>query len=177
MSELTTIARPYARAAFDFALERDEIGVWQEKLIVLNEIVQNNMILNILNDSSNKNIVYDIILSIFGDELDIHFGNFIKIMLINNRLMVIPEVIKLYIYYVKSKEGRIDVEVISAIMLDEEQKNNISQKLEERLSKKVNLQCSVDKDLIAGAVIKVEDTVIDRSVSSKLHRLYTAIQS
>ncbi|MCV5662658.1 ATP synthase F1 subunit delta, partial [Escherichia coli] len=71
----------------------------------------------------------------------------------------------------------IDVEVISASELSDEQLANIGSKLEARLERKVKLNCSVDETLLGGVIIRAGDLVIDDSARGRLNRLSDALQS
>jgi F-type H+-transporting ATPase subunit delta len=74
-------------------------------------------------------------------------------------------------------EKEIDVEVTSAVELSEEQLAEISNKLELRLERKVQLNCSIDETLLSGVIIRAGDLVIDNSARGRLDRLSDALQS
>lgn len=65
----------------------------------------------------------------------------------------------------------IDIEVFSAIPLNENQKKKIIFALEKRLQLKVTLNCKIDESILAGVIIRHGDRVIDGSVSNRLKRL------
>ena len=67
--------------------------------------------------------------------------------------------------------------MISAIELTDQQKANIQASLEQRLARKVKLNCSIDASLMAGVLIKAGDLVIDGTVRCKLDRMADALQS
>jgi len=67
--------------------------------------------------------------------------------------------------------------VISATELSDEQLVNISTKLEQRLERKVQLNCSIDETLLGGVIIRAGDLVIDNSARGRLNRLSDALQS
>ena len=77
----------------------------------------------------------------------------------------------------KEHEKEVDVEVISASELSDEQLANIGSKLEARLERKVKLNCSVDETLLGGVIIRAGDLVIDDSARGRLNRLSDALQS
>lgn len=74
-------------------------------------------------------------------------------------------------------ESTVDVEVTSAIELTKQQLANISAAMEKRLSRKVKLNCKIDKSVIAGMIIRAGDLVIDGSVRGRLERLTDVLQS
>lgn len=177
MSELTTVARPYAKAAFDFALESADIAKWQEMLVFTGDVVENDDMHNILSSAIAPEKLAELFNSICEEQLNIHGQNFIKVLADNNRLSVLPDILKHFNMLKADYDKEVDVEVISAIKLSAAQTKKMSAALEKRLARKVKLNCSVDPELVAGVIIKAGDTVIDGSVHSKLNRLSDALQA
>ncbi|MCE1658621.1 ATP synthase F1 subunit delta, partial [Enterobacter hormaechei] len=99
--------------------------------------------------------------AICGEQVDEHAQNFIRVMAENGRLLALPEVLQQFIQLRASLESTVDVEVISATELREQQLAKISVAMEKRLSRKVKLNCKIDKSVIAGVVVRAGDLVID----------------
>jgi len=177
MSELTTVARPYARAAFEFAVESNKIEAWSAMLSFTAEVVNNPTIAVILKGDKAAQELADLFINICEGQLDENGLNFVKIMAENGRLSVLPRVAELYAELESEHNKTINVDVVSAYVLSEKQKTELSASLEKRLARKVNLNCSIDKTLIAGMVISAGDLVIDSSASGQLNRLSNALQS
>lgn len=95
----------------------------------------------------------------------------------NDRLSTLPEVLSQFIQLRAVLESTVDVEVTSAIELTKQQLANISAAMEKRLSRKVKLNCKIDKSVIAGMIIRAGDLVIDGSVRGRLERLTDVLQS
>jgi F-type H+-transporting ATPase subunit delta len=72
-------------------------------------------------------------------------------------------------------EKTMDVEISSAFEVTQSEKESLSQALNTKLQREINLETSVDKSLLGGVVIKAEDTVIDDSVRGKLQKLSNAL--
>lgn len=177
MSELTTVARPYAKAAFDFAIESAEIAKWQEMLVFASEVAKNSDIRDLLASAMAPQQVAELFNSICEEQLNTHGQNFIKVLADNNRLSALPDISVQFNILKSEYDKEIEVDVISAIQLSSEQIGIMSAALEKRLARKVKLNCSVDPKLVAGIIIKAGDTVIDGSVHSKLNRLSDALQA
>ncbi|MFW3316363.1 ATP synthase F1 subunit delta, partial [Escherichia coli] len=94
-----------------------------------------------------------------------------------DRLSTLPEVLSQFIQLRAVLESTVDVEVTSAIELTKQQLANISAAMEKRLSRKVKLNCKIDKSVIAGMIIRAGDLVIDGSVRGRLERLTDVLQS
>ena len=177
MSELTTIARPYAKAAFDYAVEQKIIAGWQEMLVFAAQVAQNPDIKNLMSGAVAPESLAEIFNKICGEQLDQHGQNLVKVLAENKRLQALPDIAELFSEFKAEFDKEIEVDVTSATELNAKQQADISAALEKRLARKVKLNCSVDPTLIAGVVIKAGDTVIDGSVKSKLNRLTDALQA
>lgn len=177
MADLITIARPYAKAAFDFAVERDGIEAWQKMLILASHVSEDEQIQSVLTSDMKPNSVANLFISICKEELDEYRTNFIKVMAENKRLALLPDVLSLFMQYCLERESVANVDVISAAPLTDSQLNKITAAVEQRLSRKVKLKCHIDKSIISGFIIRSGDMVIDSSIRGRLNRLSDALQS
>ncbi len=177
MSELTTVARPYARAAFEFASDNNNIEDWYEMLVFASAIVENPTMAKILKSDRAKQEVGKLFIDICADQLDKNGQNLINVMVENGRLSVLPKVTELFSELVRKCKKEIDVNVVSAYALSKKQKTQLTQSLEKRLALKVNINCSIDKTLITGMMITAGDLVIDSTAKSQLNRLLNTLQS
>ena len=177
MSELTTIARPYAQAAFDYAVENKTIAQWQEMLFFAAEVSENETIKAYLTGSVAADKLAEIFNGVCGEQLDQHGQNLIKVLADNRRLQALPKISALFNQLKADFDKEIDVDVTSAVKLNKKQQTALGKSLETRLARKVKLNCSVDPELVAGVLIKAGDTVIDGSLRSKLNRLSDALQA
>ena len=176
MSELTTIARPYARAAFDFAVEHNAIEKWQKMLGFTAEVVKNPDVENFLNGSFSADKVAETVISICGDQLDQYGQNFIRLMAENKRLTVLPAVLNEFQHFVEEHQAIAEVQIISAQPLSAAQQEKIAAAMEKKLARKVKLNCNIDNSLIAGIIIRTDDFVIDGSSRGQLARLANELQ-
>ncbi|MBY6226534.1 F0F1 ATP synthase subunit delta [Ferrimonas balearica] len=177
MSELTTVARPYAKAAFEFAVEKQAVDQWAQMLAFLAEVTVNETVADLLSGQVNAEQLAQIFIQIGGEQIDEHGQNLIKVMAENGRLVALPAVAQQFIELREEWQKEITAEVQSAVKLSDEQQANIAASLEQRLARKVKLNCSVNPELIAGVVITAGDLVIDGSVRGKLSRLSDTLQS
>ncbi|MBT1446214.1 F0F1 ATP synthase subunit delta [Shewanella sp. JM162201] len=177
MAELTTIARPYAKAAFDFAVEKQAVESWAEMLGFAALVSENDTMRPLLAGSMASCALAKLFIDVCGEQLNEHGQNLVKVMAENGRLEVLPAVSQLFAEYRLEWAKEVEADVVSATELTEAQKQQISVSLEKRLARKVKLNCSVDAGLIAGVIIKAGDLVIDGSVRGKLARLSDKLQS
>ena len=106
-----------------------------------------------------------------GDELDSSAKLFLQALAEHNRLPLLPEVLTQFEELKAKEEESIDVEVLSAFELTETQVEEIKSTLNKRFDKQINIESSVDKTLIGGAIIRAGDLVIDGSARGKLTKL------
>jgi len=177
MSELTTVARPYAKAAFDFAVEAKAVDAWLEMLVFAAEVSKDDTIKGFLSGGASVEQAQDIFLKVCDEQLNSEGQNFIKVMAENGRLSVLPQVVTQFSELKAEHEKTILVDVTSAVELTADKLTSLSTALEKRLDRKVKLNCIVDTSIVSGLVIKAGDMVIDGSVRNKLNRLATAMQS
>ena len=177
MAEISTIARPYAKAAFDFAVEHKAIEDWAEMLNFAALVSENESIKPLLGGSLASAKLASLFIEVCGEQVNAQGQNLIKVMAENGRLEILPEVSLLFAEYRNEWAKEVEATVVSATELTSEQQEQISVSLEKRLARKVKLNCSVDASLIGGVIIKSGDLVIDGSVSGNLSRLSDKLQS
>ncbi|ENY72365.1 F0F1 ATP synthase subunit delta [Aeromonas diversa CDC 2478-85] len=177
MSELTTIARPYAKAAFDFAVEQKAIAQWQEMLEFAALVAENDTVAALISGAMAADQLANVFVGVCGEQLNEHGQNLIRVMAENGRLSVLPAVVAEFHLLKAELEKSIEAELVSAVELTEQQKANLQASLEKRLARKVKLNCSTDASLMAGVLIKAGDLVIDGSLRGKLDRMADALQS
>lgn len=181
MSELTTIARPYAKAVFDFAIEQRSIDKstvkkWEEMLGFLAEVVENDTMKDFLTSSFSAEKLADMVISICGEQVDQYGQNLIRLMAENKRLTVLPIVFKEFQHYVEEYNAIAEVQVTSAQPLSIAQQEKVAAAMEKKLARKIKLNCNVDTSLIAGVIIRTDDFVIDGSSRGQLNRLANELQ-
>ncbi len=182
MSQLTTVARPYAKAAFDFALEKsvvetNAIDVWLNQLTFAAEVSKNPTIHDYISGGASTEQAITLFLNVCGEQVNDQGKNFLKIMAENKRLLVLPQVLSQFADLKAEHEQTIVVDVTSAVDLKTAQTTSLSAALEQRFARKVKLNCKVDASILSGLIIKAGDTVIDGSIQGKLNRLATTLQS
>lgn len=176
-AELATIARPYARAAFSTALDQSEgLVTWSGMLMLLAATASEKTVREALDDPllSGEDEA-KLLTNILGDELNREAKNFVSVLADFGRIALLPEIAEMFELLKANHEKTMEVEITSAYELNDSEKANLSAALENRLQRKINLETTVDSQLIGGAVIKAEDTVIDNSVRGKLQKMSHAL--
>lgn len=177
MSELTTIARPYAKAAFELAVEKGNVDAWNDMLFFAGQVASDEQVASLLASMPTAAEQTDVLLKVCSEQLNEQGQNLIKLMAENERLAAIPAVADIFAEFKAEYDKEIDVDVISATELAGEQQDKLVAALEKRFARKVKLNCSIDEAVVSGLVIKAGDTVIDGTVRGKLDRLAASLQS
>ncbi len=176
MSSLTTLARPYAKAAFELAQGEQALARWDEMLGMASSIVTDDSMTNLLEspDVSNDQVL-SIITETTGGAFDGRFLDFLSVLAINARLPLLPQVTKLYRELRDEAEKRLSVKVISAIPLDQDQADRMRDALARRFECEIELNNEIDAGVIGGAVVYAGDQVIDGSLRGRLQKLSNSL--
>ncbi|WP_018278044.1 F0F1 ATP synthase subunit delta [Teredinibacter turnerae] len=176
MAELTTLARPYAKAAFEHALQAKSLEAWASALVTAAAVAQDDKVQALLSSpsftSSAKAATF---ISLCTEELDESQQNFLTVLSENNRLPLLPEIASLFAAFKANYEKAVDVQVSSAYEIDDAVQEKLAASLSKKLDRQVSLHADVDTSLIGGAVVRAGDTVIDLSVKGKLAQLADAM--
>lgn len=176
MSELTTAARPYARAAFDIANTHGEQQQWTDMLGFMSAVAHDPTMSALLDSPGlSQAQAADIFISVCEEKIDQRAKNFVKLLAENDRIKLLPEITALYEHYRADAEGSVDAEVISAQEINDAQLSKIAASLKTRLGKEVRLTSKIDASLIGGAIVRAGDLVIDGSLSGRLDKLSTTL--
>ena len=178
MAELSTLARPYARAAFEFARDRDELGPWSAQLTLAAAVTLDDTMAQALsNPALTAEQQAKMLRDVCGDSLDGHGENFVGILASNKRLTLLPEISALFEQYKANQEKTVDVLVYSAFEVAEQTEQTLARVLRTKLEREVKVDCVVDKKLLGGVLIRAGDLVIDGSVRGRLNKLAEAMNS
>jgi len=178
MAELSTLARPYAKAAFEYAVEAKDVQGWSDSLSLAASVAQQPAVEKLLSSPSATAVKQaEAVQNICGDELATACQNFISILSENRRLQLLPQISQQFEIMKANLEKAVDVDVVAASKLNAAQQKALSEALSAKLERKVNLQVSLDKSLLGGAVIRAGDTVIDGSIRGRLTKLAETLNS
>ncbi|WP_150464864.1 F0F1 ATP synthase subunit delta [Francisella sp. SYW-2] len=174
MTNLSVIAKPYAKAAFEFANEYNLLQEWSKHLQSFSELVQDDSVAAII---ANPEISQDEIVSAVKGQLDVKFYNFVALIAENKKLSILPE-IAFQFETIKNTHNNIKVaDVTLAYKADKSTLTKLKAKLEEKFNCTIEMNVSVDPVIVGGTVIKVGDTVIDDSVSGRIETLKSILLS
>lgn len=176
--ELNTCARPYARAAFEYARSAARLTEWSAMLSLCASVCSftkvNNMLSNPrLSGAEQAQTMIDLC----HESLDSPFKNFLRILSEHRRLILLPGIAALYARLQAEEERSQQVLVVSARPLSQQQQDRLAEKMAARLGCSVRLETEIDSSILGGVIVKAGDLVIDGSLRARLSKLAEAMIS
>ena len=177
MAEPSTIARPYAEAAFRLADAQGKLAEWSATLANLSAVAADERVRAAIGDPNFPAAkVAGLFIGILTGKLTGEGENFVRVLAENGRLDVLAEIRTQYEVLRNEREGVVEAEVYSAFEMDQAQVADLVARLEKKTGRKVKARVSVDKSLIGGVKIVIGDKVIDGSARAQLAALETALK-
>ena len=178
MAEPSTIARPYAEAAFKLADAQGKLADWSAALGNLAAVAADGRVRAAIGDPNlSAAQVAGLLLAILAGKLSGEAENFVRVLAENGRLDVVQDIHAQFQALRNEREGTVEAEVISAFELDQAQIADLVARLEKKTGRKVKAKVSVDKSLIGGVKVVIGDKVIDGSARAQLGALEIALKS
>ena len=178
MAEPSTVARPYAEAAFKLADGAGALAKWSEMLAALAAVAQDARVLVAIGDPNQPDAkVAGLFISVLSGKLTGEAENFVRVLAQNDRLQLLPEIRKQFEALKNEREGVVEAEVQSAFELSDAQLADLVQRLEKKTGRKVRTKVTVDRELIGGVKVVLGDKVIDGSARAQLGALETALKA
>ena len=172
MAELPTLARPYAKAAFEYARKADDLNTWSSALAVVAAVSEQASVARLLDSPALMAEQKAAVLTeVCGDQLKPKVKAFVAILAENKRLGLLPTIRSIFENLKAQQEKFADVQLVSAFALDSNVEKALVKKLKTVLISDVSLNTEIDPSLLGGVVIRTGDTVIDGSVKGRLNKL------
>jgi len=176
MSSLTTLARPYAKAAFELAQSEQALAAWGDMLSLASEIVVEESMTAVLeNPHVSDSQAVKIITETAGEAFNDRFRDFLSVLAANGRMLLLPQITSLYQRLREEAEKRMRVKVVSALPLDDDQAARMREALARRFDREIELESEIDADVIGGAVVYAGDQVIDGSLRGRVQKLSNSL--
>ena len=175
MSETLTLARPYARAAFETASKQNALAAWSEKLGFAAQLISDARVGALVGNPRLGNAELTGLLLPPNETVDSPFATFLTLLVENRRALLLPDIAALFEQLKRDAERVLKVTLRSATAVSPEQAQSIKTALKKRFGREIELETRVDPNVIGGAVIDAGDIVIDGSVRGRLARLESAL--
>lgn len=171
MSSAESLARPYARAAFDLARESNALAEWSSKLQFAAAVARDAQVQTLI---GNPAFGGEKLVGLFlpqGENTGSAFANFVATLAANRRLPILADVADGFAALKRADEGVLKVTVRAAVALEAAQSDALKASLARRFGRQIELTSVIDESVIGGAIIDAGETVIDGSVRGRLERL------
>ena len=185
MADNNTVARPYAQAVFEVARENDALAELSATLSAAKALLGDGQVVTFLGQPSlNDGQRLEFLQGLFAEAVgkgsvfaggSQHGTNFLKLLLENGRVAVLPEISEQFEALKAKVENSIDAVITSAAPVSEAQQKAIASSLSKKLGRDVRISTQIDENLIGGAVIRAGDVVIDGSLRARLEGLANAL--
>ena len=176
MSELSTLARPYAEAVFRLAQNENDLAGWSSRVATLAAIVSDAQMANLIADPAiSVDRIVALMVEVAGASLGERGANFVKVLADNDRLSLLPEIATQFETLKARAEGTLEATITSAQPLSQPQIDDLVAGLKAKFNRAVNVQVAVDESLIGGAIVTIGDQVIDGSVKGRLEKMAFAL--
>ncbi len=178
MAELTTIARPYAEAAFALARERNALPAWSGMLKLASAVVADPRVAGALdNPRFDAGAKESLLLSICGDRLDAEGRNFVRVLVEADRVAVLPAISQLFEALKNDADGVAKATIETAYPLEGGDLAELTAALARRFGRTIEATVVVNPELIGGARVTVGDNVIDATVAEQLRAMAAQLQA
>jgi F-type H+-transporting ATPase subunit delta len=185
VADNNTVARPYAQAVFEVAQENAALDELSTSLAAARDLLADGQVVTFLgqpslNDGQRLEFLQGLFAEAVGKDSVFaggsqHGTNFLKLLLENGRVGVLPEISEQFEALKAKVENSIDAVITAAAPLSEAQEKAIAGSLAEKLGRDVRISTQIDENLIGGAVIRAGDVVIDGSLRARLEGLANAL--
>ncbi len=175
-----TIASRYATALIETSHEAGVLGVVESNLNDLAAMMESSADLRMLVSSPvyGRDSITGAVQEL-ARKADFHplTINFLGVLAVNGRLNSLSHILKAFAFEVSKRKGEIRAQVLTAFPLNAEQERALQDALKKSVGFKVQLEMSVDREILGGMIVTIGSRMIDDSVKSKLEALKRAMSA
>ena len=172
MIELTPLARPYAKALFESAIESNSTDEMAVELKTMAAAAMTEGIINTIeNPTLSRKEIVEILVNLFEESVSDTAKKLIEILAENKRLNLLEPIYSIYQDLLEKHKEQKSIEVFVAVEPGDEAKESIEQKLKSTYGKDANIYFSKDPAMMGGLSIKIGDETLDLSIKGKINKL------
>jgi F-type H+-transporting ATPase subunit delta len=163
--------RRYAQAVFEIARETNELEQWQTDLQKISGAVEDKEFLAALESPKIKLADKTKFLNRRLQDMNPLVMNLVYLLIARSGIGMIGDITAEYQRLLDSYRGIEPAEVITAVPLDEKDKQKLTERLSAVVGKQVVLKAEVDPEILGGIIARVGGKLLDGSTRSKLAAL------
>jgi len=173
------VAKKYARALMLSVTEKNMVDRAQTQFVGLQPLVtEDDKLLNFLTAPQiPEERKTDLVHSVFGDHIDKLFVEFLLVLVDKHRINYLPEIIEEFERLVKAEKGILAATAITAIPIDQSEREKLMAKLAAKSSMKIELEEKVDPSIIGGMIVILHNEIIDGSIRYQLEQINDSLAS
>jgi F-type H+-transporting ATPase subunit delta len=176
MAEISTLARPYAKAVFELARDANKLADWSAMLAGLAQAVRDPKVAAAIGHPSiGRGQMAELLIQTFGDKFSKQSQNLLRLLGEYSRLKLAPVIAEQFEALRAEHEQRVEVEIVSAAPVDPAQQQTLTAAIRKRLARDVHIEWKTDEKLVAGALVRAGDLVIDGTLAGELEQLRMAL--
>ena len=176
MAELTTVARPYAEAAFRASVEAKDVAGYGEKLKLFGAAAGTHEAASLLgNPKVSAKEKAELLFAVAGGNVPDVLQNLANTLIENQRATLLPFISEHFARLQREHDGVVKALITSAFPLSDADIASLIDGLARKYGKRVEAEVKVDASLIGGARVQVGDVVIHASVRDTLDKMVVAL--
>lgn len=170
----TIVASRYAKSLLDLSIEKNILDKVNSDMVQLSEIcAESKDLVTVLNNPTinavKKSEVFN---ALFKGKIEDVSLDFIQLITKNSRETLLPVIAQSFTKLYKEHNNILDVELISAVALDDAAKSKIMDKVKAKFEgSTIQITEKIDESILGGFIVKIGDKQIDSSVASQLSNL------
>ena len=168
-----SIARPYAKAAFEFALDKNQVQEWNTFLDILNHVISDDKIASTLQLPEYKDEkAVALLLKLTEGFLPANGENFLRVVAMNKRLLILPAVASQFGDLLSEHQKQLHIDITTAVKLSNDEQNSLNTALKQHFNKAISVSFDVDEAILGGVIVRTGgDHVIDGSLAHQVKQL------
>lgn len=180
MASYLTIARPYAKAVFEEALQNNSLTTWSTILQTWSIVMSDKAAICFVGNPASTaeqqaRFFQDFLEKSMDKKTQQAAEQFVALLAQNKRLFALPAIHVLFEHLREEQEKTLVASVKTFSPLSQQQQQDLIKKLKHRLKREVTLEVEIDSNILGGAIIRAGDLVIDGSVARKLNNLRSTL--
>lgn len=172
------IGKRYALALFDAGQELEKVDDFKEELNYIIEILnkESELVSILEHPKISKKDKKELIVSVFGEDISEEIKNFLYIIIDKGRERNIFDINKEYKTLYNENKNLVEAVAVTAVPMNKDSQDKLSVVLSEKLGKTVKIDNEVDKSILGGVLLKMENKVIDGTIKGRLESMERTIK-